>query len=158
MTRSARAVVCSSKLTCCRRPHAGRVVIRLQQLSHVRAQVPRLVSSYLLALHLTLPPTRSNHSAGSCSCIDAAAEAYGDGDDDADGLSLEVVLVLRSHDFPWAVSRIAVIGANERPDSPPPPPEPSPCPPAARGWRRGGGAMMIRSCLRRMIVQVTCDV
>ncbi len=101
--------------------------------------LPLLVPSYLLALHLTLPPNRSNHSAGSCSGIDAAAEAYGDGDDDADGLSLEVVLVLRSHDFPWAVSRIAVIGANERPDSPPPAPRALPLSSCLSRLEAGGG-------------------
>ena len=92
----------------------------------------------------SLPPSLSNHSAGSSCCIEEGACMYRDGVEEADGLSLEVVLVLRSDDFPWSVSRIAVIGANERAYSPPPAPR-AVAPLLTRLEVGGGEAAMMRA-------------
>ena len=45
-----------------------------------------------------------------------------DGQEQWEDLALEVVLVLRGDDPPWAVLRVGVIGASGRSDPPPPAP------------------------------------
>jgi hypothetical protein len=67
-----------------------------------------------------------------------------DGQEQPDGLALEVVLVLRGEDPPWAVSRVGVIDASGR--CHPPPPAPRAAPASLTRLEVGGGeAAMMRA-------------
>ncbi len=67
-----------------------------------------------------------------------------DGQEQWEDLALEVVLVLRGDDPPWAVLRVGVIGASGRSDPPPPAPRAAPAS-LARLEVGGGEAAMMRA-------------
>ncbi len=70
-------------------------------------------------------PIFSNHSTETACHAEGIASIERDSSHVTEGLALEVVLVLRGDDPPWAVSRVGMIGANDRSDSPPPAPRAS---------------------------------
>lgn len=80
----------------------------------------------------------SNHSA--CSGGNFAERAFTDARSAEQCQSLEVVLVLRSDDPPWVVSRVGIIEATHRSDSPPPAPRAAAAP--ASRMEVGEGAAM----------------
>ena len=90
----------------------------------------RLISLLIFLLFLLLTRGISNHSACSAGNIEerafsgpcSAIHADGRPSNPMEGQSLEIVLVLRSDDPPWAVSRVGIIESAERSDSPPPAP------------------------------------
>jgi hypothetical protein len=87
---------------------------------------------------LSLSPFISNHSA--CSGGNFAERAFTDARTAEQCQSLEVVLVLRSDDPPWVVSRVGIIEATHRSDSPPPAPRAAAAP--ASRMEVGEGAAM----------------
>jgi hypothetical protein len=111
----------------------------------------RLIFLLIFLLFLLLTHGISNHSACSAGNIEerafsgpcSAVHADGRPANPMEGQSLEIVLVLRSDDPPWAVSRVGIIESAERSDSPPPAPRAAAAAATSRVEVLCGGASMM---------------